>query len=237
MNIYVSNLNFRTRGESLQTLFGEYGEVSSANIITDRETGRSRGFGFVEMPDESAARNAINALNGFELDERAINVNEARPKTERATGVKLWLQSGRRLRAQPVLIRIGRKERGRSVERPSPLFDKAVLFPVGDGGGGFRRNARWPSGRVDGRRSADRNFCRGVSFCRCRMPAKFLAGLSCRNRKLCLPFAPDNTGTRSSQCLVSYRTHFRRPSTYGAVISGVIIRKIFPIFIIIFPSY
>lgn len=126
MNIYVSNLNFRTRGESLQTLFGEYGEVSSANIITDRETGRSRGFGFVEMPDESAARNAINALNGFELDERAINVN-----------------------------------------------DKAVLFPAGDGGGGFRRNARWPSGRVDGRRSADRNFCRGVSFCRCRMPAKF----------------------------------------------------------------
>ena len=49
MNIYVSNLNFRTRGESLQTLFGEYGEVSSANIITDRETGRSRGFGFVEI--------------------------------------------------------------------------------------------------------------------------------------------------------------------------------------------
>ena len=86
MNIYVSNLNFRTRGESLQTLFGEYGEVSSANIITDRETGRSRGFGFVEMPDESAARNAINALNGFELDERAINVNEARPKTERRAG-------------------------------------------------------------------------------------------------------------------------------------------------------
>ena len=84
MNIYVSNMNFRTRGESLQTLFGEYGEVSSANIITDRETGRSRGFGFVEMPDESAARNAINALNGFELDERAINVNEARPKTERS---------------------------------------------------------------------------------------------------------------------------------------------------------
>ena len=84
MNIYVSNLNFRPRGESLQTLFGEYGEVSSANIITDRETGRSRGFSFVEMPDESAARNAINALNGFELDERAINVNEARPKTERS---------------------------------------------------------------------------------------------------------------------------------------------------------
>lgn len=122
MNIYVSNLNFRTRGESLQTLFGEYGEVSSANVITDRETGRSRGFGFVEMPDESAARNAINALNGFELDERAINVNEARPKTERSDRGGYGSNRGRRLRTQPVLIRIGRKERGGSVERPSPLF-------------------------------------------------------------------------------------------------------------------
>lgn len=71
-------------GREFADFIREYGEVSSANIITDRETGRSRGFGFVEMPDESAARNAINALNGFELDERAINVNEARPKTERS---------------------------------------------------------------------------------------------------------------------------------------------------------
>lgn len=185
MNIYVSNLNFRTRGESLQTLFGEYGEVSSANIITDRETGRSRGFGFVEMPDESAARNAINALNGFELDERAINVNEARPKTERSDRW-LRLQSGRQLRAQPVLIQIGRKERGGALNAPPRSSIRPCFFRRG-WGGGFRRNARWPSGRVDGRRSADRNFCRGVSFCRCRMPAKFLAGLSCRNRKLCLP--------------------------------------------------
>ena len=84
MNIYVSHLNVATKDDSLLNLFAEYGEVSSANIITDRETGRSRGFGFVEMPDESAARNASNALNGFELDERAINVNEARPKTERS---------------------------------------------------------------------------------------------------------------------------------------------------------
>lgn len=121
MNIYVSNLNFRTRGESLQTLFGEYGEVSSANIITDRETGRSRGFGFVEMPDESAARNAINALNGFELDERAINVNEARP--------------------------VGWTGVGARTETSAGAYRSVVA--------GCRRN--------------------------------FLAGLSCRNRKLCLP--------------------------------------------------
>ena len=64
MNIYVSKLNFRTTGESLQALFAQYGEVSSANIITDRETGRSRGFGFVEMPDEGQGQSAIDALNG-----------------------------------------------------------------------------------------------------------------------------------------------------------------------------
>ena len=83
MNIYVSNLNFRTRGESLQTLFGEYGEVSSANIITDRETGRSRGFGFVEMPNDAEARQAIEALNGQDLGGRKAVVNEARPREER----------------------------------------------------------------------------------------------------------------------------------------------------------
>ena len=65
MNIYVSKLNFRTTGESLQALFAQYGEVSSANIITDRETGRSRGFGFVEMPDEGQGQSAIDALNGM----------------------------------------------------------------------------------------------------------------------------------------------------------------------------
>ena len=59
MNIYVSKLNFRTTGESLQALFAQYGEVSSANIITDRETGRSRGFGFVEMPDERSEERRV----------------------------------------------------------------------------------------------------------------------------------------------------------------------------------
>ena len=86
MNIYVSKLNFRTRGESLQTLFGEYGEVSSANIITDRETGRSRGFGFVEMEDDEA-QNAISALNGVEFGGRALRVNKAE---ERRPAPRRW---------------------------------------------------------------------------------------------------------------------------------------------------
>ncbi len=83
MNIYVSNLNYRTKSESLQELFERYGEVSSANVITERETGRSRGFGFVEMPDDDQAREAIEALNDTEFEGKTLTVNEARPKTER----------------------------------------------------------------------------------------------------------------------------------------------------------
>ena len=83
MNIYVSNLNFRTRGESLQTLFGEYGEVSSANIITDRETGRSRGFGFVEMPNQEQGNSAIEKVNNTEIVDRAVRVNEAQERPPR----------------------------------------------------------------------------------------------------------------------------------------------------------
>jgi len=83
MNIYVSNLNYSTDVESLQQLFAEYGEVTSANIITDRDTGRSRGFGFVEMPNDNEARKAIDELNEAEFDGNTIKVNIARPKTER----------------------------------------------------------------------------------------------------------------------------------------------------------
>jgi RNA recognition motif-containing protein len=83
MNIYVSSLSFSTKNERLQEAFEQYGEVSSANIITDRETGRSRGFGFVEMPNDAEGQAAINALNNSELDGRTIIVNVARPKTER----------------------------------------------------------------------------------------------------------------------------------------------------------
>lgn len=84
MNIYVSNINFRTENGSLQNLFEQYGEVSSANIITDRETGRSRGFGFVEMPNETEGQEAIEALNNSDFEGKTITVNVARPKTERS---------------------------------------------------------------------------------------------------------------------------------------------------------
>lgn len=84
MNIYVSNINFRTSSESLQSLFEQYGEVSSARIINDRETGRSRGFGFVEMTNDNEAEAAIEALNGSEFEEKTISVAVARPKTERS---------------------------------------------------------------------------------------------------------------------------------------------------------
>jgi len=83
MNIYVSNLNFSTTSESLQELFAEYGEVTSSKIITDRETGRSRGFGFVEMSDETEGQNAISELNESEFEGKTISVNVARPRTER----------------------------------------------------------------------------------------------------------------------------------------------------------
>ncbi len=86
MNIYVSNLNYSTKTESLQNLFAQYGEVSSASIIMDRETGRSRGFGFVEMSDDEEARRAIDTLNGAEFEGKVLKVNESRPKPERSGG-------------------------------------------------------------------------------------------------------------------------------------------------------
>ncbi|MBP1618997.1 MAG: hypothetical protein H6Q14_2824 [Bacteroidetes bacterium] len=86
MNIYVSNLNFSTSSESLQELFSGFGEVTSAKIITDRETGRSRGFGFVEMTDDTEGQNAITELNETDFEGKTIGVNIARPKTERSSG-------------------------------------------------------------------------------------------------------------------------------------------------------
>jgi cold-inducible RNA-binding protein len=80
MNIYVGNIPFQTTGPDLETLFSEYGEVSSASVISDRETGRSRGFGFVEMPSSDAARSAIEALDGKDYQGRSLKVNEARPR-------------------------------------------------------------------------------------------------------------------------------------------------------------
>jgi len=83
MNIYISNLSFKVEDSDLRQLFEEYGEVSSAKVITDRYTGRSRGFGFVEMPDNEAAQKAVNELNQAEYDGKVITVNEARPREDR----------------------------------------------------------------------------------------------------------------------------------------------------------
>ncbi len=80
MNIYVGNLPFRTTGDDLERLFVEYGQVDSASVITDRDTGRSRGFGFVEMGDDAEARRAIEELDGHDLDGRRLRVNEAKPR-------------------------------------------------------------------------------------------------------------------------------------------------------------
>ncbi len=81
--LYVGNLPFRSTEDELRDLFGQHGEVSSASIVMDRETGRSRGFAFVEMTDDNDADTAINALNGYSLGGRALVVNEARPREER----------------------------------------------------------------------------------------------------------------------------------------------------------
>ena len=79
-NLYVGNLSFSTTEVEMRQMFEQYGAVDKANIITDRETGRSRGFGFVEMADESAAEEAISNLNGSEVEGRKLTVNEARPR-------------------------------------------------------------------------------------------------------------------------------------------------------------
>ena len=80
MNIYVGNLDFKVNESDLEKVFGEHGSVSSAKIITDKFTGRSKGFGFVTMDDDSEANNAIKALNGTNLNNRDITVNEAKPR-------------------------------------------------------------------------------------------------------------------------------------------------------------
>jgi len=85
-NIFVGNLDFGTTEASIRALFEAYGNVEKVNLITDRDTGRSRGFAFVEMADASEADRAITALNGSNLDGRALNINEARPKSEGGGG-------------------------------------------------------------------------------------------------------------------------------------------------------
>jgi cold-inducible RNA-binding protein len=86
MKLYVGNLSYNVSSSDLEQLFAQYGAVRSAQVITDRDTGRSKGFGFVEMSDDNAARQAIQALNEKEHDGRPLTVNEARPREDRGGG-------------------------------------------------------------------------------------------------------------------------------------------------------
>jgi RNA recognition motif-containing protein len=86
MNIYVSNLSFNVQDEDLKEFFAPYGEVTSAKVINDKETGRSRGFGFVEMADDTAAKKAIAELDQATVEGRSIRVTEARPKENNRSG-------------------------------------------------------------------------------------------------------------------------------------------------------
>ncbi len=85
-NIYVGNLSFDVSDAQLQEAFGAHGTVNKANVVTDRDTGRSRGFGFVEMANDDEGKAAIEALNGSDLGGRAINVNVAKPREDRPRG-------------------------------------------------------------------------------------------------------------------------------------------------------
>jgi cold-inducible RNA-binding protein len=82
MKLFVGNFAFNTTEDDLRALFQPYGNVDSVAVVTDRDTGRSRGFGFVEMPDRGEAEKAIEALNGKQVGGRTLNINEARPKTD-----------------------------------------------------------------------------------------------------------------------------------------------------------
>ena len=86
LKIYVGNLSFQSTEDDLRERFAQFGQVGSVAVITDRETGQSRGFGFVEMPDDGEGRAAIEGLNGQELDGRTLTVNEARPRAPRRGG-------------------------------------------------------------------------------------------------------------------------------------------------------
>jgi cold-inducible RNA-binding protein len=85
-NIFVGNLSFNTNEDELRQIFEGYGQVDRVSILTDRDTGRSRGFGFVEMTNDEDGEKAISALNGSQFGGRTINVNEARPKSDRGGG-------------------------------------------------------------------------------------------------------------------------------------------------------
>jgi len=121
MNIYVGNLSWNLKDQDLQNLFASHGEVTSAKIVLDKFTNRSKGFGFVEMANDDEAQNAINALNGTEVDGRNIVVNESRPEPEGGGG--------------------GFKKR--------PFGGGGGGFKGGGGGGGFRKGGNGGGGFRD----------------------------------------------------------------------------------------
>ncbi len=86
MNIYVGNMSYSTTEDQLRALFEEHGTVDAVRVITDRDTGRPKGFAFVEMADSGEAQNALNALNDKDVDGRTLTVNEARPRNDRGGG-------------------------------------------------------------------------------------------------------------------------------------------------------
>lgn len=94
-NIFVGNLDFAATESSIRELFAPYGNIERVNLVTDRDTGRSRGFAFVEMTEAAEADRAIAGLNGREVDGRALNVNEARPKTQGGGGGRGGFGGGR----------------------------------------------------------------------------------------------------------------------------------------------
>ena len=93
-NLYVGNLSYETTEDTLRTLFAEHGQIESVNLISDRYTGRSRGFAFVEMSTEQAAQQAMSGLNGKQVDEREIKVDKAKPRPKRDSGRSGWDRSG-----------------------------------------------------------------------------------------------------------------------------------------------
>jgi RNA recognition motif-containing protein len=92
-NLYVGNLSYETTEDTLRTLFAEYGQIESINLVADRYTGRSKGFGFVEMSTEQAAQQAITGLNGKQVDEREIKVEQAKPRPKRVQRHGDWGRS------------------------------------------------------------------------------------------------------------------------------------------------
>ncbi len=95
MNIYVGNLSFDTVEDDLRQAFEAYGEVTNVNIVKNRDTGQSRGFGFIEMATDEEGKTAIEEMNGVDLHGRTLNVNEARPRTERPSGGGGFRRGGR----------------------------------------------------------------------------------------------------------------------------------------------